>query len=215
MGRLSSRDRKLAHTAGMNVNTIEHRNFAPFSSASSQLFLQSPLPVTPTTGILLVSEVAYWTYLGYTQKTLVVDAIKGIQTVAAVAGGTPQAELALATTPSAPNGTGQSLTVTNVVTYSGLEDLTAGGLPAIRGTTSTSLGWTVSPCTHLWAGMRAEMGTNPTMLGVAMDLGAGFAQATALAASPLAVGTTYAGTIVFTSVENTATHPLLRCTIRE
>src|SRR3954463_14904518 len=122
MGKLSSRDRKLAHIAGENVSNIENGQFATLSASASQTILSGPLPVVPTTGFLTVSGTVYWSYIGYTQKTLVVDYVRFIQTAAAV--GTQAAEVYLASSTSAPDGTAKSLTV--LYANATLDDLVTG-----------------------------------------------------------------------------------------
>jgi hypothetical protein len=73
---MSSRDAKRI-SRGQNVCNIENRQFATLSASASQTILQGPLPVVPTTGFLTISGTVM-TYIGYTQKQLVVDYVRFI-----------------------------------------------------------------------------------------------------------------------------------------
>ena len=210
MGRLSSRDRKLAHTAGQNVNTIEHRNFSLAPVAVEQVFLISTLPLE-TTGLLTSSNTAYWVYLGFTEKEIVVDKIEAVQTVAA--GGTVTGAFALGSSTTPPDGASKAITCTHLASGSMVDDFVGGAVPAMRGTLGT-LGWTVSPCTHLWAGCRfGGAGTQPTLLGLSLDLLKGRISS-GLAVSPLAVGTVYQTAVPALNVTNTPLVPTLRLKLR-
>jgi len=214
MGKLSSRDRKLAHSAGQNVSNIENGNFELFAASASQTILQGPLPVVPTTGFQTISGTVYWTYLGYTQKQLVVDYVRFIQTAAAV--GTQAAEIYLATSPDAPDGTAKTLTVKYV--NATLDNLVTGtytnGL--VKGN-ATAAAYTVSPATHLWAAARFAFSgspTQPVVLGVNLDLSAGFVQATTAIAGPMAVGDVKTGVLFTQGIAATALAPFLRVQVK-
>ena len=215
MGKLSSRDRKLAHRDGQNVSNIENRQFATFSTSASQTILQGPLPVVATTGITSTAQRISWSYIGYTQKSLVVDYVQFIQ-MGAVPAGAQVAELGLATSTSAPDGTAKTLTC--IASTGVLPDLTVGTFPSTLGIArqnTNALAYTVSPCTHLWAAIRTEFaGTQPTYLAVNLDLSVGFVQTTATVTSPLAVGTSYTGALYAMTVAATGLHPYLRLQIK-
>jgi len=216
MGKLSSRDRKLAHLAGENVSNIENRNFELAAVNASQLILQGPLPIVPTTGITALSQRVCWSYIGYTQKTLVADYIQFIQT-GTLAAGAQVVELGLATSTSAPTTIDLSMSLTVVAVASALPDLTTGtttnGL--VRQNT-TALGYSVSPATHLWLAYRSQFATTqPTYLAVNMDLSVGFVRSTLTVTSPLTVGTTYSASGYSQAITTAAIAPLLRLQIRE
>lgn len=211
MGRLSSRDRSLAHTAGLSTDAVESRNFSLAPVAHEQLFLTSSLPLVPDPGMLTSSSTVYWVYIGYTQKELIIDSIQAVQTVAA--GGTVTGAFALGSSDSAPDGQPKAITCTHVASGSMVDDFVGGSVPAMRGTLGT-LGWSVSPCTHLWAGCRfGGAGTQPTLLGLALDLSKGRISS-GLAVSPLAVGTDYQTAVPAFDVTGAATVPTLRLKLR-
>jgi len=214
MGKLSSRDRKLAHLAGENVSNIENRQFATLAASASQLILQGPLQVVPTTGFQTVTQVVYWSYIGYTQKSLVVDYVRFIQTAAAV--GTQAAEVYLATTPDAPDGTAKTLTVKYV--NNTLDNLVTGtytnGL--VKGN-ATAAAFGVSPATHLWAGARFAFTTTPTqpaILGVGLDLSVGYIQTTAAVTAAMAVGDVKTGVLYTQGIAAAALAPFLRVQVK-
>jgi len=205
MGKLSSRDRKLAHVAGQNVSNVENRNFAPMSVALGQGLLAAPLQVTPTTGIVATAQTVYWCYVGCTQKTVTVDYVKFCQTVVA-AGTTQVAQIALASTTSGPDGSAKTFTVLKVDNT--LDDLkaTTAATGVVRGNT-TAMDFKVSPCTHLWVAARFDMTTAPTqpaILGCALDLGRGFIQTTASVTSPMVAGDSKVGVVPTVAIATTA-----------
>ena len=211
MGKLSSRDRLLAHQDGQNVSNVENRQFETLSTHASQLILQGPLPIVPTTGFPATAQGARFSYIGYTQKDLVVDYVQFIQT-GALAAGTQVIEVGLATTTSAPDGNAQTFTV--VAVTGNLPDLTTGTMPLLRQNT-TAFAYAVSPGIHLWAAMRCNFATTqPTTLGVSQDLSMGMIQRTASVATPLTVGTSYLGAPYAQTVTAGAFHPYLRLQIK-
>lgn len=214
MGKLISRDRKLAHLAGQNVSNIENRQFATFATSAAQTILQGPLQVVPTTGMLTISGTVYWSYIGYTQKSLVVDYIRFIQTAAGA--GTQAAEVYLATTTDAPDNTAKTLTVQYV--NATLDNLITGtytnGL--VKGN-ATAAAFSVTPATHLWAAARfafTSTPTQPTLLGVGLDLSTGNVLTTTSVASAMAVGDTKTGALLTQGIAATAIHPLLRLVVK-
>jgi len=214
MGKLSSRDRVLAHAAGESVNNIESRQFAMLSANASQTILQGPTPIVATNGFVGIPQQCRWSYIGYTQKRLVVDYVQFIQT-GAVPVGTQVAELGLATTTDAPDGNPQTFTVVAVTNQ--LPDLTVGTFPSTVGIprqNTTAFGYVVSPCTHLWAAMRFNFSTTqPTALGVNRDLSAGAIQRTT-SVPPMVVGASYTGLVYAQSITLSAIHPYLRLQVK-
>jgi len=214
MGKLSSRDRKLAHLAGENVSNIENRQFATLSASASQIFMQGPLQVVPTSGFLTTTQVVYWAYIGMTQKILTVDYIRFIQTAAAV--GTQAAEVYLATTPDAPDGTAKTLTVKYV--NATLDNLVTGtytnGL--VKGN-ATAAEFSVLPATHLWAAVRfafTSTPTQPVVLGVNLDLSTGSILTTAAQTTAMAVGDTKTGAMLTQGIGASVIHPFLRLQVK-
>lgn len=213
MGKLSSRDRKLAHQAGQNVSNIENANFALASTAPVQTYIFGLLPIVPTTGIISLTGIVNLSYVGYTQKTITVDYIEFVQT--ALAAGAQVGEVGLASTTSAPNGSSKDFTVLAVA--GALPDLTTGTVTngLIRRNTN-ALAATITPCVHLWAFTRFAMATTqPTLLGVCLDLSMGNIQSVAGHSSPVVVGETLTGGVIpAQSTGATATFPFLRGYVR-
>lgn len=214
MGKMNSRDRKLAHIAGENVSNIENRNFELFATSPAQTLLQGPLPIVPATGMLMISGTIYWSYIGYTQKQLVVDYVKFVQTVAA-AGDNQVAEIGLASTTDAPAGAAQTMTV--LYANGTLDDIKTGtytnGL--IKGNASAAA-YTVSPCTHLWACARFAMSgtpTQPTLLGVNLDLSRGNVLVTT-GQTALSAGQTRTGALLTQGIDAAAIHPWLQVQVK-
>lgn len=205
MGKLTSRARKLAHLAGQNVSVVENHNFAPIATSTSQSILTVPLQVTPTTGILATAQTVYWCYVGCTQQRVTVDYVKFTQYTAAV-GTTQTAQVALASTPAGPDGTAKTFTVLTV--NNTLSDLTAttAATGVVRGNT-TAMGYTVSPCTHLWVAGWFNMSgtpTQPAILGCALDMGRGFIQTTAAVSTAMVAGDVKTGTVPAVAIATTA-----------
>ena len=214
MGKLSTRDRKLAHIAGKNVTNIEDHQFATLSVSASQTFLQGPLRVQGQTGFGATARRISWLYIGYTQKAIVVDYVQFIQT-GAIPVGTQVGEVALGTTTSAPDGTNK--TITCVAATDVLPDLTIGSFPSLSGIVRqniTALAFTVSPATHLWAACRFDFTTQqPTCLGAASDLSGGWAQLTNNS-SPITAGTSYLGTVPSLVISAGGAYPALRLQVK-
>lgn len=207
MGKLNSRDRKLAHLAGQNVSNIENRQFATLGTSPNQTLLPGPLAVVPTTGFQTISGTIYWTYIGYTQKTLVVDYVKTVATAAGT--GAQTAEIGLASTDAAPAGDAKTLTV--LYANGTLDTFVTGtytnGL--VKGNT-TAAGFTVSPCVHLWACARFALASSqPALIGVSLDISRGYVLATVTQAA-LAAGQSRTGALITQGIAATAIAPFLQ-----
>ena len=214
MGRLSLRDRKLAYAAGENPSHLESDAFALSGVSANQTVLAAAPPVlsVPLTSYGILSQRIYWNYIGYTQKTLVVDYVQFIQQNLAV--GAQVAEVALATTASAPDGTAKTFTCVAVADT--LPDLTTGTVTnGLVRQNVTAGGWIVSPATHLWAAARFQMATTqPGVCGVGTDLQTGTLQSTASVVVPMVIGTSYAGALFAATTGSTQVSPLLRLVVR-
>lgn len=214
MGKLSSRDRKLVHRAGENVSNIENGNFALAGVSWSQVVLQGPQRLVASTGFLTTTGTVYWHYIGYTQKELVVDYVKFVQTAAAA--GTQAAEVYLASSPEAPDGTAKSLTV--LFKDATLDNLITGGFTngLVKGN-ATAAAFTVSPAVHLWAAGRfafTATPTQPAILGSNLDLSIGFVQSTASVASAMVVGDVKTGALVAIDKGAVAIAPAFRIHVK-
>lgn len=212
MGRLSLRDRKLAYAAGENPSNIENDAFSLTALSVNQAVIgpPSPLVVNFGAGLVVLTQRVYWVYVGYTQKTLVADYVQLIQT-GTVAAGAQVCEVGLASAPSAPDGTAKTLTVLAVA--DSLPDLTTGVLTTgLLRQNVTAMGFTVTPCVHLWLACRFQMATTqPAFTALTGDWQIGQIQTTSSIATALAVGTSYTGVVPPASVSAApGIHPYLR-----
>jgi hypothetical protein len=117
--------------------------------------------------------------------------------VTTVAVGTQAAEIAVASSTSAPNGAAQTLTVLGV--SAALDDLTTG--TGRKGSTA-AISVAVPQTTHLWAGFRVNMTSTPTqpqIYGLTFDNANGEILITS-SAGVLATGSTYTGALITSSV---------------
>jgi hypothetical protein len=173
--------------------------FAP----ESQRLLTSALPTIA--GAALTSGRAYWVYVGRTVKAITVNGIEcwltNIGTVSQTA------EVALASTPSAPNRAA-SQTLTKIAATGALDSLTSGtGLKR----NSTAFNQVVFASVHLWAGIRVAMSlTQPSMFGLTGDWNDGQILITS-GASALTGSTTWSGAVLSAAIAWQA--PALRVTL--
>lgn len=116
-------------------------------------------------GLPLTSGTAYWAYVGYWPIAGAVGNFVRFRVQTAGAGA-QTAEVAIATSPLAPNGGGQTLT--KLVANGTLDSLTAVGTGEKKNTVSMA---TVIPAgSHVWVGLRTAMAvTQPTVWAVAAD----------------------------------------------
>lgn len=199
---LSATERQLAHRSGVTTPTALKREFG-FDNAvdpGESSILTTRLPIA--TALLLTEDVAYWVYLGRTTRDLTVNKVF-LRTTTAGAGA-QVAEIAIASSPTAPNRLGQTLTTLAV--NGTLDDLTAAA--GVKGNT-VALGLVVPTSTYLWAGFRVNMAsTEPTVTSVNLDLANGNILTTATAGI-LAVGTAYVGALTADTVATTGLAPYL------
>lgn len=162
-------------------------------------------PPTGTTAVhVTLADQAYWVYIGKTSVSFLPGHVYFYQGNTPGTG-TQHAQVFYATTPSAPNRTGQTLTVVDVV--SNLDSLTTGNsMPkgnAIPFTTPVDAG------VHLWAGYRTNMGggQQPSVASWSFDMGQGEGLITTTVGT-VAKGGTYAGSMIVI-----ATHPFMMITL--
>lgn len=154
-------------------------------------------------GFLLISNKAYFVYLG---KTAFAMTPKFVEFYVSTAGAGAQiAEIGLFSSPAAPSKAAQSLT--KIEATGTMTSLITTGMK--RNTTAFS---TAIPAnTHLWAGMRTAMATTqPTTLGIRYDYGNGNILDTATAGALTAAGP-WAGAII--AEDGTTAAPDLRVTL--
>jgi hypothetical protein len=133
------------------------------------------IPTVVATGFQLIENTAYWAYCGFFAKTVTIARVRWHT----ITGGTgaQTAEVALASSPLAPNRGDQVLTKLAAEAVV-VTDLTGTGLMA----NDTDLAAVIPAGTHLWAGIRTAMATNePILLARANDFGQGAILATAAA----------------------------------
>lgn len=127
----------------------------------------SPLPTIAAA--VTIADTAYFTYIGQCSVAFTAAFIR--MHLSTVAVGTQAAEVALASTPLAPNCAGQTLT--KIAANGTLDDLTSGtGLKKNTLTLATA----VPAGTHLWLGFRSNMTgspTQPAFYGVTGDTSTG------------------------------------------
>lgn len=155
---------------GVGAAPVIPHLFAPDSQAVGM----SPLlHILPSSAV--ISATAYWVYQGFTAQAITVKFIEAI--VASVAGtGAQTAEVAIASSPAAPNkAASQSLTK---IAATGTVDSLLVANTLIRNTASLSA--VVPASTHLWAGIRIAMATTqPQMQGLTADWNQGHILTTA------------------------------------
>lgn len=159
---------------------------------------------TSGTGRTLTSGVAYWIYIGYFPYDYVLNFIE-LQ-LATNGAGTQTFEVCLASTPSAPNNGGQTLT--KIAATGSFQSLTAGAPTSKRN--SSALAATITGNTHLWAGCRAAFATTqPTVIGVTFDMQQG--QILQTAASGVLTGAgPFVGSTVTAAFGGQADNPAFR-----
>ena len=117
---------------------------------------RSRLPNVATT-IQLVSDTAYFVYVGRTSQTVAFDALEFYVDGVAVGSGT--LEVGLFSTPDPPRVAGQSLTKLIVVGASNIDAPTSKG---VKWNSNLNFAYGVPIGTHVWAGIRtASYSTQP------------------------------------------------------
>lgn len=148
--------------------------------SSGQRILMSDLS-PGNAGFLLITNVAYWVYLG---RLVIAATPKYVEFHVSVAGGGVQtAEVGFFSTPSAPNKANQTLT--KLVSTGTVDALTGIGLKRNTNAFATA----IPAGTHLWAGIRTAMAAaQPTIWGLGVDMNQGAILSTAAAGALTAAG---------------------------
>lgn len=140
---------------------------------------RSPLVSNGT--LALTEDTAYWVYVGYTTEAVTPKYVKFAVSVGGT--GAQTAEVALASSTTAPNG--GNLTLTKLVADGTLSDLTGTGVMG----NSSAMATAVSAGVHLWAGLRTAMATNePTCATLSRDYSRGEILSTATAGALTGTG---------------------------
>ena len=109
---------------------------------------------------------AFFNYLGYVERDTTFMYV--YLQVGSAGSGTQTAEVALLSSPAAPNSDGL-VTLTKIVADGTVDDLTSTGLKRNTNGFNSGAGQVVSAGTHLWAGFRSSMGTSQHNLLAADD----------------------------------------------
>ena len=152
-----------------------------------------------------ISDTAYWCYMGYITRPIVVRYIELFMT--SVGSGTQTAEVALASSPAPPNKSSQTLTK---LVADGTLDALGSSTNVVKRNTG-AMSYTVPAGTHLWTAVRTAMATTqPTFRALSFDWGHGFVLSTA-SAGALTSGTSWTGSLITASA--TPVCPDLRITM--
>ncbi len=175
--------------------------------------LQSRLPNVATT-ITLISNTAYFVYLGCTTRVL---AVKFVEFYVNTNGsGAQTSEVGLFSTADPPNKTNQGTNGIVKLTAEGtLDSLTTIGVKRNTAAFNSGNGYAVPAGTHLWAGIRTAMATTqPALAGLCMDFGQGLVMTTTSAGVLTGAGPWTGAIISVTGIYlNTAIAPDLRVTL--
>jgi hypothetical protein len=119
-----------------------------------------------TAGFLLISNRAYFVYLGMVINSIIVKYVEFH--VSTAGGGAQTVEVGLFSSPLAPNKANQS--VSKIISTGTVDSLTGTGVK--RNTAAFTN--TIPVGTHLWAGIRTAMAAaQPTIFGLAIDMAQG------------------------------------------
>lgn len=115
---------------------------------------------------LVTSGTAYWCYMGIAPRDLTIVTVRGVLT--GNGAGAVVAEMAVASSTTAP--TGSAISLTKIAATGSVTDMTSGAQKVISGTVSAS----VPKGTPWWLGFRAAYGgTQPTLTSLGYDNGLG------------------------------------------
>jgi len=181
---------------------------SPDAGNSQQRIFHPAAPFITSTSFLTVTNTAYWCYIGYLPLGMVLNFVECWNQAAG--SGTQTAEMAIASTPSAPNRAGQTLTVLAVT--GSLDSFGAGTSGTVR-RNSSGLAYALTANTHIWAGCRFAMATTqPNLAACVWDWSDGTLLQTATPG--VLTTTTYSGTVPgLGSGLAPAIQPYLRITI--
>lgn len=185
---LNTAQRRQAHLSGISGDIAEKYSYLPNSLTNTPL--NSRLPAM-TGGLLTVSNVAYWVYLGNATRDLLATQIYFFASIAGA--GTKVQELVIAHSATGPDRAAKTITVDAVANATG--DY-VGGTGSFTNTTAFS--YHVPAGTELWVGCRFALTstpTQPTLAALGLDTGKGRILSTS-AAGVLAVGSTYTGALI-------------------
>lgn len=144
-----------------------------------------------STAKLVTSGTAYWCYCGVAPYSMTIATIRTI--LMGNGGGTVVAEVAVASSPTAP--TGSAMTLTHIASTGTVTDMTSGApSKLVSGTVSAA----VPKGTPFWIGIRCAYGTTqPTLTSLGRDDARGYLSSTAGASALTGGGTWTATPIAF------------------
>lgn len=149
-----------------------------FQLSRTKRVWMSPLQVITVTPTALTSGTAYWQYVGFVPIAITVQSLRYFLVTA---GGSNIGELALASTPSAPNGASQVLTKIFAAAFAA--SLTSGA-PTQR---QQAISQVIPAGTHLWAGSRVNS-SPPVFTPLTGEIGEGQILVTAAAGALTGTG---------------------------
>lgn len=192
---LSTAERSAAHRGGLSSAMAKRLNMASadaLSAADEQRVFSSRLP--RVAGAAATSNVLYSVYVGRLNTTQILNYVEFAVTTAAV-GSAQACEVAILSSPLAPNKASQVLTCLAAAAVTA--DLT-GGTGMFRNATAMAYNIGNDTGVHIWAGFRVAMTGSPTQ-PVLYSLGADFSEGQLLStasAGVLAAGSTYTGALI-------------------
>lgn len=193
-----------ANTATTNAATAQTGvNSSLATLAAPRIFGPSRLlPIVA--GMILISDKAYFQYLGYFPAAATIKRVRFHVVTAGV--GTQAAEVGIFSTPAAPNRASQSLTKIAAQAIVTLDLTAVTGLQ----TNDSDINAAIPAGTHAWVGIRTAMSVSqPVLLAVANDMGQGEVLSTATAGVLTAAGP-FTGATITSAL--TAIAPLLTAT---
>lgn len=204
----SAKERLAFHRAGQSSDARRRADLSSLEAigdSGEQRVFSSKLPTI--TAAAAATDVIYWVYVGRVNTSVSIANVEFAMTTAAA--GAQVAELALASSPSAPNRAAQTLTCLAV--KAAVTDLTVAN--AVKRAT-TAFGYVVKQKDvglYLWAACRFDMETTqPTIFGHTGDMSDGQILSTASTAA-IAAGSTYTGALITHALTWQA--PALRVTL--
>lgn len=185
----------------VDTNNVMLQTDARISEGTKAIFDPAEQGLLPGALRLLTSGTAYWCYAGIAPANITIAKVRSVLT--GNGSGTVVAEMAVASSTTAP--TGSALTLTHIASSGTVTDMTSGSQKVVE----ASVGAVVAKGTPMWFGMRTAYGTTqPTMASLGFDQARGRLCITAGASALTGGGTWTATPIAFVAV-NTQQAPHL------
>jgi len=182
---LSSDQVRGAHLGGLASGAaLRHYETGAVAPLTSNTLLRSTGLIPLTTAFTTVSGTAYFVYIGQVARSVKLNKVYFV-TSGTVAAGALVQEYGVATSPHAPNGVNQALTIAALDSTTGLYTGALG-----RYSNGGNLAYTPPGATHIWAFARWQPATTPPTIanGLACDAGQFAVVSFASVGTPLVVG---------------------------